>query len=126
MICLLDLAAAFDTVDHQMLLEDLSAFGINGSAYLLLQLYLSDCDQCVTVRESVSEPTSVQFGVPQQSILGPTLFVAYTSCFVSLLDARGVKYQFYADDTQVYIEIDNNEDRTMSLLPDIKIWMAKR
>lgn len=129
LLILLDLSAAFDTVDHQMLLEDLSAFGVNGSAYLLLQSYLSDRDQRVIVGESTSKPTSLQFGVPQGSVLGPILFIVYTSSLVSLLEAHGVKYHFYADDTQLYIEIDNIEDvkdKAMSLLSDIKIWMARR
>ena len=104
-----------------MLLEDLSAFGVNGSAYLLLQSYLSDRDQRVIVGESTSEPTSLQFGVPQGSVLGPILFIVYTSSLVSLLEAHGVKYNFYAYDTQLYIEIDNIEDvkdKAMSLLSD--------
>ena len=129
LLILLDLSAAFDTVDHQMLLNDFSNYGVDGVALLLLKSYLTDREQCVVVGESRSEPKILHCGVPQGSVLGPVLFTVYTSTFASLLNAHGVDYHFYADDSQLYIRVENIQeakDRLISLLSDIKIWMAKR
>lgn len=129
LLVLLDLSAAFDTVDHDVLLSDLFSFGIRGNAYLLLQSYLTNRFQRVVVGESFSEPTPLQFGVPQGSVLGPILFILYSSGLANLLEAHGVDYHFYADDTQIYIQINNVmdiKDKISSLLHDIKIWMTRR
>ena len=61
--------------------------------------------------------------------MGPILFIIYTSSLVSLLNAHEINYHFYADDTQLYIEIDNiqdTKDKLSSLLSDIKKWMCER
>ena len=56
--------------------------------------------------------------------MGPTLFLVYTGSLAALLDALGVLYHFYADDTQVYIAVENIDDakgKLSSLLADIKV-----
>lgn len=129
LLVLIDLSAAFDTVDHQLLLNDFSNYGVDGLAHLLLQSYLSDREQRVVVEGSLSEPTTLHCGVPQGSVLGPVLFTVYTSTLVSLLDAHGVDYHFYADDSQLYIQVENVQEakgKFGSLLSDVKTWMAKR
>ena len=71
----------------------------------------------------------LQFGVPQGSVLGPILFTLYTSSFATLLEAHNVTYHFYAEDTQIYNQIDSIEDvkeKLSSLINDIKIWMNGR
>ena len=129
LLVLLDLSAAFDTVDHQLLLNDFSNCGVDGPAHSLLRSYLSNREQRVVVGGSQSEPTILHCGVPQGSVLGPILFTVYTSTLASLLEAHGVDYHFYADDSQLYIKIENVEEakqRFASLLSDVKIWMGKR
>ena len=77
----------------------------------------------------MSEPEPLRFGVPQRSVLGPVLFVFYTSSLADLLEAHDVSYHFYADDTQIYIEVSDIldvEEIILSLLHDIKIWMLRR
>ena len=69
-LVLLDLSASFDTVDHQLLLSDFSDCGFEGTAMSLLESYLENRKQCVAIGESRSEPTALQYGVPQGSVLG--------------------------------------------------------
>ena len=94
LLVLLDLSAAFDTVDHQLLLTDFSDFGVEGTALSLLESYLENREYCVAIGESRSEPTTLQYGAPQGSILGPVLFTVYTGTLAFLLEAHGVSYHF--------------------------------
>ena len=129
LLLLLDLSAAFDTVDHDMMLDDLSACGVHGSAQALLKSYLEGRLQRVVVGDAQSEPYPLQCGVPQGSVLGPVLFLVYTRSLAALLDAHGVDYHFYADDTQIYLPIRNIldvKDKIVALLADIKLWMTRR
>ena len=128
LLVLLDLSAAFDTVDHQLLLSDFSDCGVQGTALSLLESYLENREQCVAIGESQSEPTTLQYGVPQGCVLGPGLFTVYTGTLAFLLEAHGVSYHFFADDTQLYFrveDIDEAKHRLSSLYSDLKIWMAK-
>ena len=79
--------------------------------------------------DSRSEPTTLQYGVPQGSVLGPVLFTVYTGTLAFFLEAHRVSYHFFADDTQLYIRvegIDEAKHRLSSLLTDLIIWMARR
>ena len=75
-----DLSAAFDTLDHNILLGRLSSrFGVEGCALAWFKSYLSDRSQQVIVDNEMSSRVSLQVGVPQSSVLGPILFNAYTA-----------------------------------------------
>ena len=128
---LLDLSAAFDTVDHQLLLSDFSDCGVEDIASSLLESYLENREQCVTIGESRSEPMAIQYGVPQGSVLGPVLFTVYMGrpTLAFLLEAHGVSYHFSADDMQLYIRVEDIDEAKHSLssfMSDLKIWMARR
>lgn len=128
-LILLDLSAAFDTIDHNLLFQDLSNIGIADRALSLVKSYLSGRSQSVTIESSSSESAQLLYGVPQGSILGPILFLIYSSGLSHIMQAHGVDYHLYADDTQIYIPINSIEDsknKLDQLLSDIRLWMNKR
>ena len=101
---MLDLSAAFDTIDHHILLTRLkNTFGITGHALQWFDSYLSDRYQCVTVGEAVSEDEILKFGVPQGSVLGPKVYCIYSKPVGDIIHKHGLTYHCYADDSQVYI-----------------------
>ena len=113
----------------QWTISDFSDCGVEGTALSLLESYFENREQCVAIGESRSEPTTLLYGVLQDSVLGPVRFTVYTGTLAFLLEAHGVSYHFFADDTQLYIrveDIDEAKHRLSSLLSDLKIWMARR
>ena len=101
-LALLDLSAAFDTVDHEILVKRLSTeFGISGSVLQWMTSYLKDRHQSIKCLERVSDSREILCGVPQGSVLGPLLFLMYTSGLQRIIENEGLHGYFYADDSQV-------------------------
>ena len=128
---LLDLSAAFDTVDHQILLCRLnSVFGIQSTALQWFQSYLSDRYQSTSVNNSSSSPSQLMYGVPQVPILGPILFVLYTTPLSDIIANHTVNHQLFADDTQIQESAPLSEVTTLTkelnaCTDDIKTWMTE-
>jgi hypothetical protein len=114
-LALLDLSAAFDTVDYEILLKRLStSFGICGHALDWFQSYLTGRTQSVRCGTSNSAAVPIRCGVPQGSVLGPILFVLYTADLPSIVAPFGLSVHQYADDSQVYGSCRPDQTSTLS------------
>jgi hypothetical protein len=127
---LLDLSAAFDTVDHGILLQRLQAsFGIDGTALEWIGSFLTGRTQAVAFQGVISAYKLLRFGVPQGSVLGPLLFLLYTADVASVALRHGVSVHSYADDTQLYASCPATEGhisaaRLLQCISDIDRWMS--
>ena len=130
-VVLLDLSAAFDTVDHQILLDILSNnFGISGNALKWYQSYLSDKSFTVVINGKSSEKKNLTFSVPQGSTSGANLFSIY--CYtLGLVVNKDIAIQGFADDHSFRTQFNPNsrqdKGRAIALLEQTfaatKIWM---
>ena len=109
----LDLSKAFDTIDHNILIDKLSYYGITGRALDWFKSYLHQRKQYVQYCDSISSMSNIKTGVPQGSILGPLLFIIYMNDIAAVTN----KFHFtlYADDTSLLeplctFAVDSNED----------------
>jgi exonuclease III len=129
LVTLLDLSAAFDSVDHDTLIKRLEiSFGINGTVLDWFKSYLSLRVQYVTFSDTVSTPSTVQYGVPQGSVLGPILFITYTADVLKLVHDCGLSSHCYADDNDVYGSCKMDEykelsNKVSSCIDSISLWM---
>uniref|UniRef100_A0A8C5C924 Reverse transcriptase domain-containing protein n=1 Tax=Gadus morhua TaxID=8049 RepID=A0A8C5C924_GADMO len=133
-VVLLDLSAAFDTIDHKRLLKKLeNDFGITGSALNWFKSYLKDRSFGVKIDVSISNLLCLLFGVPQGSLLGPILFILYIKQLQKIAEKYGLSIQLYADDSQLYIsfhpmrptELCDITARINNCLSEIKSWMIE-
>ena len=129
-LVLLDLSAAFDTIDHSTLLGCvLDWFSVGGSALKWFSSYLTERYQSVKIG-SLSNLQKLLFSVPQGSVLGPLLFSLYTSPLSTLIgEHKGINFHFYADDTQLYVHLSHRNasaafDKLNRCLQDVKEWMS--
>jgi len=98
----LDFKKAFDTIDHNILLQKLSKYGIRGVSLSLISSYLSNRKQYVQFHDSNSKYLPITCGVPQGSILGPILFLLYVNDLPNVSSAT-IPILF-ADDTNLFFK----------------------
>jgi len=129
-LCLLDLSPAFDTVDHDLLLQRLERqFGLRGTVLQWIQSYLSDRTFRVVYGDVLSFVVYVMCSVLQGSVLGPLFFILYMADLAGRAVKYGVSLHAYADDIQLYLhfrrdEIASSADQFERCVLDIGHWMS--
>ncbi len=132
-LVLLDLSAAFDTIDHQILYKRLqSNCGITGDCLKWVQSYLSNRSQSVVIKGECSRNVQLEYGVPQGSVLGPQFFITYSKPIAAIARRYGLGVHLYADDTQLYAafklgseeEEEQARTRIQNCVCEIKQWMT--
>ena len=119
-----DISKAFDRVWHRGLLQKINAIGIRGNLLNWFSNYLQNRTQAVVIKGQRSNYLNITAGVPQGSVLGPTLFLIYINDLTNSIDST---IKLFADDTSMYLSLDNNPERTLQLNSDlekIKTWAS--
>jgi len=129
-LCVLDLSAAFNTIDHSILLDRLSKwFGLHGAVLNWVKSYRSNRQFQGKCSDQLSGTHHSPYEVPQGTVLGPLLFSLYTTPLSSLISSFSVNHHLYADDTQLFLSFqasDSNENisHLQNTLGAIASWMT--
>lgn len=121
---------AFDTIDHDVLLSRLDThLAVRGTAHKWIASYLTGRTQAVHASSVSSSTSSLQYGVPQGSVLGPKFFCIYSGPLAHIARRHNIEVHMYADDTQLYLPFDIDSDplvplrRMENCISEISEWM---
>ena len=132
LLVLLDLSAAFETVDHFVLLRRLqTSCGISGAPLDWFKSYLSARSQRVSIPCALSDSLPLNWGVPQGSCLGPLLYIIYSSNLFDIFERHLPNSHCYANDSQIYLSFQpdallsqqNPLTAMQNCIDDIRAWM---
>ncbi|XP_033104339.1 uncharacterized protein LOC117106926 [Anneissia japonica] len=132
-LVLLDLSAAFDTVDHNVLLRRLSThIGVEGLALEWCRSYLTNRRQHVCIGDAFSKESSFNFAVPKGSVLKPQWFNIYILAFRDIICKYNLSYHVYADDTQIYLsfkpymaQLNLPLESLENCILELRLWMKQ-
>ena len=120
LLVLLELSAAFDKVDHAILLDRLHFnFGIAAHAHSWFKPYLHHRFQSIFIPGGTSKRFEVKYGVSQGSCLGPLLFVLYANNLFTIIERSLPDVHAYANDTELYIPFNANSDEQPATLENM-------
>jgi len=108
-VVFIDFSKAFDLVCHDILLDKLYKYGVQGGLLNWCRHYLTECQQCVVVKGEASDWLTVTSGVPHGSLLGPLFFIIYISDLPGVI-SKDSSIAIYADDSKKYRVIKTQED----------------
>jgi len=129
-LTLLYLSAAFDTIDHSTLLERFSYwFGISSTALSWIKSYLLNRSFYVNIENSKSCVFQFLYGVPPGSVLGPLLFILYTTPLSTVISNSSANHQLYGDDTQLLLsfsalDFSHNITHLEHTVTNVSNWMS--
>jgi hypothetical protein len=129
LLVLLDLSSAFDTVNHTTLLTKLSSIGVCGNALTWFRQYLYNRWQSVKIGNSQSDSRPIMTGVPQGSVLGPTLFSIYLTGIGEVIRKHGIEFVIFADDIQLLatstpLDIQNAIVKLEQCISELASWLS--
>ena len=125
-----DLSAVFHAIDHKILLSCLEhVFGMHSTALQWFSSYLSNRTQTVSINNLKSDPAPVSYGVPQGSVLGPVLFVLYTTPLSDVTERHAIHHHSNADDTQLRKSapphhVSELVQYMQACIHNVKVWMS--
>ena len=120
-LTLLDLSAAFDTIDHTILLSRLDDwFGVTGKALNWFESYLTGRCQRIKIGDCLSSKADLKFGVPRGSVFGPLLFTLCTTPLSSMIFEHAILHHLYADDSQLYVSFASGD--SAAALNGLQSW----
>ena len=126
-VILIDFQKAFDSISHKILTHKLEHnYGIKGNLLAWTKDYLSKRKQYTVVNRELSSQANVSTGVPQGSVLGPTLFALYTGDLPEAVNSASL--YMYADDTTMYCigeSVDSVTNALNNALKELEDWSSK-
>lgn len=124
---LLDISKCFDVIDHNILLQKLSKYGIKEHENHWFKSYLTGRKQAVTCHNSLSEYLTIDTGVPQGSVLGPFLFLLFINDVANFVTDGGIS-NLFADDNFIYVcgdSVNEVQCKLQRILDSVSFWYRK-